>query len=98
MFELLVPHEFEWNRGNSEKNWIKHGVRNKECEEVFLDPSKRLFFDPIHSEREDRYVVLGKTEQQRLLFVVFTVRGKSIRIISARDAKQKERQRYEEAT
>ncbi len=51
--------------------------------------------DKRHSEEENRYYALGKTDMGRLLFIVFTIRGKNIRIISARDMNKREKKRYE---
>jgi uncharacterized DUF497 family protein len=53
--------------------------------------------DKLHSKSEDRYFALGRTDTERLLFIVFTLRGNKIRIISARDMNRKERKIYEEA-
>ena len=91
--------EFEWDGGNAEKNWIRHKVSAKECEEVFFDTEKREYPDPKHCEKEPRKVITGKTKKERLLFIVYTVRNKYIRIISARDLnKRKEANLYEKAT
>jgi uncharacterized DUF497 family protein len=51
----------------------------------------------LHSEAEDRFVLLGNSHKDRLLVVVHTVRGGSIRLISARKASRKERKQYEES-
>ena len=91
--------EFEWDRGNVEKNWIRHKVSAKECEEVFFDSEKREYPDPVHSEKESRKIITGKTKKGRVLFIVYTVRNKYIRIISARDLnKRKEAILYEKET
>lgn len=89
-------YEFDWDRGNKEKN-IKHGVEDIESEEVFFDKDKFIFKDILHSKDEERFKVLGKTKKERLLFVVFTKRRNKIRIISARDIKKKEVYLYEKA-
>lgn len=88
--------EFEWNKGNMNKNFNRHGVTDKESEEVFFDQNRHIFRDHIHSNGEERFRILGKTNEGRLLFVVFTKRNKRIRIISARDTNKKERRFYEE--
>lgn len=93
---LEKPHEFCWDKGNSNKN-RKHNVEDQECEEVFIDERKRTFRDTIHSHREERFRVIGKTKRGRLLFVVFTIRKEKIRIISGRDINKKEVQLYEKA-
>ena len=90
--------EFIWDRGNSDKNLVKHRVGNSECEEVFFDEDKVIIKDALHSGEEERFILLGKTKKDRLLFVVFTEREHKIRVISARDINKKERKLYEEAT
>lgn len=92
---ISTPITFEWDKGNSDKNWIKHKIKNKEAEEVFFDENKVTFPDVLHSGREERYRIIGKTRSGRLLFVVFTIRKKVIRIISVRDINKKEVILYE---
>jgi uncharacterized DUF497 family protein len=89
--------DFEWDEGNREKNWQKHQVTTEEAEEAFLDKKNVVLSDIRHSENEERYVLIGKTKQGRMLFTVFTFRGERIRIISARDANRKEAINYEKA-
>jgi len=86
--------EFDWDRGNIGKN-KKHDVEDKEAEEVFFNGYKFIFKDKLHSKKEERLRILGKTKRGRLLFVVFTKRRKRIRIISARDINKKEVYLYE---
>lgn len=93
---LGTPLEFEWDGGNREKNWRKHKVSDVECEEIFFDTRKKVLKDLLHSGKEERYILIGKTKRRRLLFVVFTQRRKKIRIISARILNKKERKLYEE--
>ena len=88
---LPQPLQFEWDEGNNAKNWLKHQVTNGECEEVFFDPHKRLLEEKLHSGEESRYILLGRTQAGRTLFIVFTLRQKKIRVISARDTNKKER-------
>ena len=87
---------FEWDEGNDTKNWKKHNVNNEECQEVFFNQPLLVFYDDSHSEIEERYYILGRTNSARELFVVFTVRGALIRVISARDQTRAERHRYYE--
>jgi uncharacterized protein len=87
--------EFEWDKGNIGKN-KKHKVEDREAEEVFLDQGKIILKDKLHSQKEERFIILGKTKKDRLLYLVFTRRKKSIRIISARDINKKEVLLYEE--
>lgn len=88
---------FEWDKGNIGKN-KKHTVEDEEAEEVFFDKNKKTFIDRVHSGQEERLRVVGKTRNNRLLFVVFTMRGKDIRVISARDVNKKEVYLYEKIT
>jgi uncharacterized protein len=94
--KLEEPLEFEWDKGNIDKN-KKHGVDYKEIEEVFFDDAKKTFPDELHSNGETRYRIIGRTKNDRLLFVVFTIRNGKIRVISARDLNRKEVPLYEEA-
>ncbi len=88
---------FEWDKGNSEKN-KKHNVEDKEAEEVFFDKKKIILKDKSHSQKEERFITVGKTKKDRLLYIVFTERRKKIRIISARDINKKEVSIYEKTT
>ncbi len=87
---------FEWDEGNSEKNWKNHQVTQLESEQVFFNLPIVLGDDKKHSQGEKRFYLLGRTEFNRLLFVVFTIRYNHIRIISARDMNKKERSIYYE--
>src|SRR3989337_1752851 len=98
MIALPEPVAFSWDQGNERKNVEKHGVTAQEVEEVFFDPPKKLLEAKFHSGKEERYLLMGQTKRQRLLFVVFTIRNRQVRAISARDLNQKERPLYEEAT
>ena len=91
---IEYPIEFEWDKGNRGKNQ-KHRVTDEECEEAYFDPNKVLARDPLHSDRELRHILIGKTQNGRLLFVAFTVRKKKLRVISARDLNRRERFLYE---
>ena len=88
------PLEFQWDKGNVGKN-IKHKVRDKETEESFFDKKRKIYKDVLHSKKENRYILLGKTKKRRLLYTIFTMRGKKIRIISARDINKREVKLYE---
>lgn len=95
MIVIREPIEFVWDKGNKDKNWSKHEVANKECEESFFDENRQIFKDKLHSGKEKRYISLGETKEGRLLYTVFTIRIKKIRIISSRDINKKERRLYE---
>ena len=92
--KLLGVAGFQWDQGNLEKNWLKHGVSPLECEQVFFNQPLVVVPDLKHSEREERFYALGRTDADRYLFVVFTVRGRKLRVISARDMIRKERSIY----
>ena len=89
---------FQWDAGNSRKNWDKHRVTGSECEQVFFNQPLLIRDDVTHSELESRHYALGRTDADRLLFVVFMVRDNLIRVISARDMSRRERRVYEEVT
>ena len=88
---------FEWDDGNSEKRWARHSVRPSECEELFGEQPLLLADDLSHSRREPRFLALGKKRAGRRLLVVFTVRLRRLRVISARDMSRKERSAHEAA-
>lgn len=88
--------EFEWNDGNRGKNFKKHGITDAESEEAFFDSAKKILKDHLHSGRERRYILFGKTKSGKVLFIVFTTRENKIRIISSRRLNKKERKLYEE--
>jgi len=93
---MVKPLGFEWNRYNKDKNWIKHKIDYKECEEVFFNKPLKIVNDPRHSLEEKRFVAYGITNQSKKLTIVFTKRGEKIRVISARNQSRKERSKYEE--
>lgn len=92
---LLESIGFEWDDGNRDKNWLSHQVTSTECEEIFFNQSLYVADSTQQHEFEDRYYALGKTNSDRMLFIVFTIRKKHIRVISARDMSRKERKVYE---
>jgi uncharacterized protein len=87
---------FEWDEGNSDKNWYLHEVNNGECEQVFFNKPLLLLGDSKHSVQESRAYALGKTDTNRWLSIAFTIRNDQIRVISARDMNQKETRKYAE--
>jgi uncharacterized DUF497 family protein len=87
---------FEWDEGNKRENWLKHGVKAQEAEEVFINQPQVVFYDTKHSQKEERFTILGVTSAGRRLTVVFTVSNNKIRVITARDQKRgRERQKFE---
>ena len=89
---------FEWDRGNEQKNWLKHKVTGEEAEEAFDDENRLLFEDVKHSTiQEQRFILFGKTQEDRRLVIAFTMRIEKVRIISARPMNRKEAIVYEKA-
>ncbi|WP_370470116.1 BrnT family toxin [Snodgrassella alvi] len=88
---------FEWNNDKAALNLKKHGVSFEEALTVFWDEHGLIISDPEHSENEDRFVLLGMSENLRVLVVIHCERGESIRLISARVATKRERKQYEES-
>lgn len=87
---------FEWDSGKARRNALRHGIGFKDAATAFDDPDALLADDPAHSRRERREWLIGLSARGRLLVVVFTMRpGPAIRIISARRASARERERYE---
>jgi len=86
---------FQWDKGNSLKSWLKHSVTRGETEQIFFNEPLLLLEDKKHSEYENRFLALGRTDEGRYLFVAFMVRDHWIRIISARNMNKKERDDYE---
>jgi hypothetical protein len=87
---------FEWDPKKARLNVKTHGVSFDEASTAFCDPLSQTIEDPLHSEDEERFVLIGRSIQGRLLVIVHTESGDRIRIISARLATKKERFRYEE--
>ena len=87
---------FEWDPRKSAANRRKHGVSFEEASTVFTDEHALLIDDPIHSEDEDRFILLGLSSSLRMLVVCHCYRESEevIRIISARKATRKERDTY----
>ncbi len=95
MILIKRPFKFEWDKGNRNKNLGKHSVTDTESEEVFFDREKKISNDKFHSGKEERFILLGKTKQKKVLYVVFTLREERIRIISSRRTNSKERRLYQ---
>jgi len=87
---------FEWDSLKAKKNLRIHRISFDEACTAFKDTLSLTIFDPLHSEKEDRYVLIGSSYKDRLLVVIHTERNRLIRIISARKANITERRRYEE--
>jgi uncharacterized protein len=93
-----MKERFEWDPPKAAANLKKHGVSFKEAMTVFDDPDRLLLPDPWHSTiAEIRQLVIGTSDQDRELLVVYTERGSHMtRLISARRANRQERKRYYE--
>ena len=97
IYELLAQSTgFEWDAGNAAKVLARHQVEPGECEQAFFRVPFVVAFDEKHSGTEPRWQGLGQTLADRKLYLVFTIRGALIRVITARDMNQKERRRYEQ--
>jgi uncharacterized DUF497 family protein len=88
--------DYEWDENKALANLSKHGVSFQEAKTVFSDPLYIDFFDPDHSFGEHRFILLGESDQGRLLFVSYMERNQAIRLISAREATPAERKAYEQ--
>ena len=86
---------FEWSRAKAEINRLKHKVTFGEAVSAFYDPLSATFLDPDSPPGEQRLITVGHSAQARLLVVVHTEQGETIRIISARLATAHERKRHE---
>jgi uncharacterized DUF497 family protein len=92
-----MPVTVEWDPRKASLNERKHGVAFEEAATVFTDPLSSTIPDPLHSEDEERFIIMGQSIQRRTLVVAHTDRGDTIRIISARVANTRERRAYEES-
>lgn len=86
---------FEWDEHKAATNERKHGVTFEEAATCFYDPLQVAYYDPDHSEEEDRDILIARSDHDRLLLVIYTLRGEAIRIISARQLTRRETQDYE---
>ena len=89
--------KFEWDDEKNIENFKKHGVWFEEAQTIWADEKAQEFFDPEHSEDEDRFIRVGHSTKPRLLLVAFCERetGNTTRIISARKATKEEEKDYE---
>ena len=87
---------FEWDKGKAQRNLRKHRVSFDEAQTAFTDEYSITIPDAEHSHTEERLIIIGVSNKNRLLVVTYTERGKIIRLISARRATPRERHAYEE--
>lgn len=86
---------FEWDARKAKDNLRKHGVSFDEARSVFNDRDAKLEFDHGHSELEDRFVLIGVSDKDRVLLVSHCYRtGEVVRIFSARKASARRRLTY----
>ena len=87
---------FIWHEAKARVNKKKHGISFEEARTVFYDENAVEFFDPDHSDSEDRFIMLGLSFRSRVLVVCHCVRedGNVIRIVSARKATRREAAKY----
>jgi uncharacterized DUF497 family protein len=88
--------DFEWDEEKAAGNHEKHGVSFADAATVFDDPLYVDFYDPDHSSQEHRYLIIGMSQEGRLLIVSYTERDDVVRLISAREVTSTERKAYEE--
>jgi len=86
---------FEWDKNKAHSNLHRHKVPFEEASTAFKDTLSLTIDDPLHSQDENRLILLGMSYKNRLLVVIHTERDNNIRIISARKASKKERSLYE---
>lgn len=87
--------QFEWDEEKEKINISKHGIDFSTAALVFGDENRIEIYDKIHSIDEDRYITIGKINGMTfIVMVVYTERGETIRIISARLATNREKEAY----
>lgn len=89
---------FSWDNSKNSLNIKKHGISFEEAQSVFIDENARIIFDPDHSDKEDRFIILGLSFTLNLLVVshCYLEHNNAIRIISARKANKSEAKQYME--
>jgi uncharacterized protein len=92
----MQPIIFDWDRNKSIANQKKHGISFEEAQTVFVDENALLIHDPDHSEKEDRFILLGMSARLRILVVCHCYQqdDEQVRIISARKAARSEQNKY----
>jgi len=90
--------KFTWSEDKAARNQSKHNVSFEEAATAFADALSLTIDDPLHSDKEERFILIGMSARQRLLIVVHTEQEEAIRLISARLATAHERKQYEQGT
>ena len=88
--------QFEWDEKKAQSNLRKHGISFEEATTAFGDTLSITIDDPLHSQDEDRLILIGLSDDLKTLVVVHVEKRDTVRIISARKASKKEKQFYEE--
>jgi uncharacterized protein len=88
--------KFEWDESKATANFKKHGVSFEEATTVFRNVLALIFDDEAHSVDERREIIIGHSQDNRLLLISFTERPNTVRIISARLATRRELEDYEQ--
>jgi uncharacterized DUF497 family protein len=92
--------KFEWDPNKEAINIKKHGITFEQAAYVFADKFSLNMFDDEHSDQEDRWLILGKSNNAMILLVVHTFRNsnneETTRIISARKATKNEEKTYKQ--
>ncbi len=88
--------QFEWDEKKAQSNLRKHGISFEEATTAFGDTLSITIDDPLHSQNEDRLILIGLSEDLKTLVVVHVEKRDTVRIISARKASKREKQFYEE--
>ena len=88
--------QFEWDNKKANINKRKHGITFEEASTAFADELSITINDPLHSEEEDRLILIGQSKQSKTLVVIHVERKEVVRIISARKATKHEQKFYEE--
>jgi len=93
---MMKDIHFEWDEDKNNINFHKHGIDFNEAQSCFYDPNARVIFDPDHSEKEERFILLGLSNKLKLILVCHCYRKNDevIRIISARKANKSEYNQY----
>lgn len=91
----IIHGDFEWDADKAQYNVEEHRITFEEAITIFDDPFFIIFKDPDHSIGEQRYIIIGESEQQHYLLVSYTERNSRTRIISARELTPKERKSHE---
>ena len=86
--------EFEWNEEKASGNIKKHDISFEEASSAFFDFYAEIIYDDVNSGNEDRFILIGFSENNKLLYISFIERNDKIRIISARKATKLERKKY----